>query len=30
MNRIAWFNVIAFAGTMLTYAAEKLFGLFAG
>lgn len=24
MNRIAWFNVLAFAGTLVTYVFEKI------
>lgn len=30
MNRIAWFNLIAFAGTLVTYVCEKLSGFFGG
>lgn len=30
MNRIQWFNLIAFAGSLITYMAEKIVGFFGG
>lgn len=30
MNRVQWFNLIAFSGSLITYIAEKLIGFFGG